>query len=464
VLKKKNQILVTLILLVEISIAGGCWNLAYYLRFMWIEFRIPLSIPEYKEYFNITPAIMVLTGVCFFYAKMYRPRQFNQGRVGFKYLISANLTMFILLLALSFFYRRFSFSRLHSIYFLSINIVSISLFRYLFHRTLAYLHRKGKNVRRILLIGNQHTAHRFFNKIQENKSLGLVIVGTIAPDGNSQSFNAPHLGGYDSLAEVILREKIDQVFIALDSDQQSDLKEINHKLAEQTVDLNIIPDIYSTLNINPEIFDLEGMPIITLRQSPLAGWNLVVKRLFDIIGSLIAIILFLPAWIILPIIIKLTSPGPIFYFQERMGIDGKKFNMMKFRSMKINAEDDTGAVWAKEDDPRRTRFGSFLRSSSLDEIPQFFHVLVGTMSLVGPRPERPVFIEQFKTQIPNYMVRHKMKAGITGWAQVQGWRGNTSLEKRIECDLYYLSHWSVWLDLKICILTLFKGFIHKHAY
>ncbi len=188
------------------------------------------------------------------------------------------------------------------------------------------------------------------------------------------------------------------------------------------------------------------------------------KRVFDLVGSTAGIMLLMPVWILLPILIKLTSPGPIFYLQERMGLDGKSFKMIKFRSMKVDAESETGAVWATKDDQRKTKLGSFIRKTSLDEVPQFFNVFQGSMSLVGPRPERPVFISEFKTKIPNYMLRHKMKAGITGWAQVNGWRGNTSLEKRIEHDIYYLTHWSIWFDMKILVMTVFSGIINPNAY
>jgi Undecaprenyl-phosphate glucose phosphotransferase len=230
------------------------------------------------------------------------------------------------------------------------------------------------------------------------------------------------------------------------------------------VDINIVPDIYHTLSINPEILDLDGIPVIALRQSAVEGWSSVLKRTFDIVGATCFIILLLPVWIVVPILIKLTSPGPVFYLQERMGLDGSSFNMIKFRSMRIDAEAKTGAVWAREDDDRKTKLGAFMRKTSLDEVPQFFNVLLGTMSLVGPRPERPVFIKKFKKQIPNYMLRHKMKAGITGWAQVNGWRGNTSLEKRIECDIYYLTHWSVWFDIKILLKTVITGMVNPNAY
>jgi Undecaprenyl-phosphate glucose phosphotransferase len=274
----------------------------------------------------------------------------------------------------------------------------------------------------------------------------------------------PHLGQYRDIPDVIERHEVDQVYIALDSNQQSDLEEINRQLAEQMVDLNIVPDIYHTLNINPELLDLDGMPIIALRQSAVEGWNRVFKRIFDLVGAALLIVVLTPLWIVIPLLIKLTSPGPAFYRQERMGLDGRSFWMIKFRSMRVDAEDETGAVWASAGDQRRTKLGAFLRRTSLDEWPQLFNVLAGTMSLVGPRPERPVFIREFKKKIPNYMLRHKMKAGMTGWAQVNGWRGNTSLEKRIEFDIYYLTHWSIWFDIKILLMTPFTGFVNQNAY
>ena len=216
--------------------------------------------------------------------------------------------------------------------------------------------------------------------------------------------------------------------------------------------------------LHTEVESFEDMPIVTIVQSPMTGWDKVLKRIIDIFGALIALVLFSPLMLIIAIVIRLTSSGPSLYGQERMGLDGHTFNALKFRSMHLDAESKTGAVWASENDERRTKFGTFLRKYSLDELPQLFNVFKGEMSLVGPRPERPVFIDQFKSQIPNYMLRHKVKAGITGWAQINGWRGNTSLEKRIEFDLYYIERWSIWFDIKILFLTFFRGFFGTNAY
>jgi Undecaprenyl-phosphate glucose phosphotransferase len=230
------------------------------------------------------------------------------------------------------------------------------------------------------------------------------------------------------------------------------------------VEIKVIPSFYEYVKLHAEAETFEGLPVITLQGSPLHGWNVVLKRGVDLAGAAVALTVLSPIMLCSAAFIKISSSGPVFYRQTRMGLDGRAFEMLKFRSMRVGAETESGPVWAKAGDDRRTLIGKLLRRTSLDELPQFWNVLKGEMSIVGPRPERPEFIQQFRHSIPQYMLRHKMKAGITGWAQVNGWRGNTSLEKRLEYDLYYIEHWSIWFDLKIMWLTLWKGFLHKHAY
>ena len=463
-LKKQAQVFLTLLFITDLLIVLFSWNFAYYLRFFLINFPIPLEIPEYYIYFKASGVVVLMAAFCFIYSKMYSPKRISSYRAEVHSILNSNILLVIILLGLTFYFRKYSFSRLHSLYFFALNAGIIFLFRLAVRCTLNYMRKNGKNQRRVLIIGNSKTALNFIKKIRHNEALGFKICGYAAMEETELDLQAKYLGNYNQISGIIQKEAIDQVYIALDSNQQSDLQSINDHLAEQTVDLNIVPDIYHTLNINPEILDLDGMPIIALRQSPIDGWNRVFKRIFDIAGSLGCILMATPLWLAIPILIKLSSKGPVFYRQERMGLDGKSFHMIKFRSMKTDAEDQSGAVWAKKNDDRKTAIGGFLRKTSLDEIPQFFNVLEGSMSLVGPRPERPVFIHNFKKEIPNYMLRHKMKAGITGWAQINGWRGNTSLEKRIEFDIYYLTHWSIWFDIKILIGTIFKGFVNKNAY
>jgi Undecaprenyl-phosphate glucose phosphotransferase len=230
------------------------------------------------------------------------------------------------------------------------------------------------------------------------------------------------------------------------------------------VEVRLVADVPNLAGLSLTTTNLDGLPVIGLRESPHFGLNVVVKRAMDVLLSLGALIVLSPLMLVIGVLVKLTSPGPMFYRQERCGLNGQVFSMLKFRSMGVNAEAQTGAVWARKDDPRRTRLGSFLRRTSLDELPQFLNVLRGDMSLVGPRPERPMFIQQFSKTIPNYMARHCVKAGITGWAQVHGWRGNTSLRKRVQYDLYYITHWTPWLDLRIMWMTLLHAVVGQNAY
>ena len=254
------------------------------------------------------------------------------------------------------------------------------------------------------------------------------------------------------------------MYIALPLSAHNRMEKILENLGEETVDIKVVPDLLQFMNLQAGVEDLDGLPVINLTESPFYGWNLITKRISDIVFSTLAIIVSGPLLVVIAIVIKLESKGSIVFRQERIGLDGKEFEMLKFRSMRMDAEDKTGPVWASSDDERRTRLGTFLRKTSFDELPQLFNVLAGDMSLVGPRPERPVFVNEFRKSIPKYMLRLKVKAGLTGWAQVNGWRGNTSLEKRIEFDLYYIKNWSLLFDLKIILMTFWKGFINPHAY
>jgi Undecaprenyl-phosphate glucose phosphotransferase len=242
------------------------------------------------------------------------------------------------------------------------------------------------------------------------------------------------------------------------------LEGLVHPLEETAVDVKVIPDIERFVSLKSGIDELDGLPIIGLRAIRLVGWNRVLKRGMDIAASFLALLVLFPFMVLLAILIKLTSSGPIFFAQERMGLDGKLFRVWKFRTMKLNAEAETGPVWAKPNDPRSTLLGRGMRRLSIDELPQFWNVLCGEMSLVGPRPERPVFIREFRQHVPRYMLRHMVQAGMTGWAQVHGWRGDTSIERRIQYDLEYIQNWSMTLDLRILMLTVIRGFVNRNAY
>ena len=466
-LKRHTQIFSTVLRLFDMFLAFAAWELAYMLRFIWVDLPAAVIIPEHQEYLKAAFFVAILSGFVFSFIGVYRMHKVIHLRHEFYLLLRGTFTLFLLTLVAAFFYRDFSYSRVHTIYFLICYLNLLFLSRLLTRWGLEWLHNRGKHVENILLIGEGVTASKFVDRLERFKSLGIVLRGVIETGSKIKSdipANIPRLGGIDQLSRIIQEHKIDQVFITLSPEEQHYLPGLKELLAEQWVDVRIIPDLGTFRTLHTEVESFEDMPIVTIVQSPMTGWNQVLKRILDISGALIALVLFAPLMLIIAIVIRLTSSGPSLYGQERMGLDGRTFNALKFRSMHYDAESETGAVWASENDERRTKFGTFLRKYSLDELPQLFNVFKGEMSLVGPRPERPVFIEQFKSQIPHYMLRHKVKAGITGWAQINGWRGNTSLEKRIECDLYYIERWSIWFDIKILFLTFYRGFFGTNAY
>jgi Undecaprenyl-phosphate glucose phosphotransferase len=271
----------------------------------------------------------------------------------------------------------------------------------------------------------------------------------------------PLLGTLAEVAEIGRRERVDHLYVTLPLEEHAKLLDLMDTASREFIDVKVVPDLLQFIALRARLEDLDGLPVINVNEVPLQGFNAWLKRALDIVLSTAAMVVLAIPLAIISALVKWTSPGPVFYKQERMGLDGKPFTVYKFRSMEEHAEDSTGPVWARDDDPRATRIGRWLRRLDLDELPQFWNVLRGDMSIVGPRPERPFFVEQFKHRIPQYMLRHKVKAGITGWAQVNGWRGNTSLEKRIEYDLYYIENWSVTLDLKIMWLTLVRGIFQR---
>jgi Undecaprenyl-phosphate glucose phosphotransferase len=318
-----------------------------------------------------------------------------------------------------------------------------------------------------LIAGTGKLGQDITDKIQDHPELGLKIRGFLSEDA-SQVGNTVDgyqvLDTYENIRDVIISNQIDMVLITLPLNAHEKLKSILDNIADEMVSIMIIPDLFEFISLRGGVGEFEGIPIISLRDSPLYGWNRVIKRSTDILLSLLIVLVTSPLMFAISILIKIMSPGPILYKQDRMGLDGKIFKMLKYRTMGTQAEEKTGPTWATENDNRRTSVGAFLRKTSLDELPQFFNVLKGDMSIVGPRPERPHFIQQFRSKIPKYMLRHKMKAGITGWAQVNGWRGNTSLEKRVEYDLYYIENWKLMFDFEIMWLTFWRGFISKNAY
>jgi putative colanic acid biosynthesis UDP-glucose lipid carrier transferase len=316
--------------------------------------------------------------------------------------------------------------------------------------TLRKLRAKGYNQKNIVIIGDDSLGKKVIDTLSQADWAGFHIKAVFT-DGKK-------------LSEYVKNETIDDVWIALPLKEEDKVKQILKELMDTTVNIRLVPDIFGFSLLNHSITEIAGLPVIELTSSPMNTGNSFIKSIEDKLLASLILILISPIMLLVAIGVKMSSSGPVFFRQERVSYNGKSFIMLKFRSMPINVEKNTGPTWAKAGENRATPFGQFMRKTSIDELPQFINVLKGDMSIAGPRPERPVFVEQFKDQIPMYIKKHLVKAGITGWAQINGLRGNTSLEQRITYDLYYIDNWSLWFDLKIIFLTVFKGFIDKNAY
>ena len=326
-------------------------------------------------------------------------------------------------------------------------------------------HRQGKDLDRVLVAGNGELARAVVDRINSHRDeLGFRVVGYLRNGDDAQLIGLECLGTIGEAERIVGEQRIDHVFVALPHASSQAMMALLDRLVRTPVSIHVVPDLLQFMVLRSRVEDIDGLPTINLSETPLEGWSRFVKRAFDLVVAGAATLVLSPVMAAVALAIWLEDRGPMFYRQVRMGLDGKPFDILKFRSMRVGAENDTGAVWADRDDPRRTKVGRLIRAWSLDELPQLWNVVTGDMSVVGPRPERPQFVEQFRAEYPHYMLRHKVRAGMTGWAQVHGWRGNTSIRMRIEHDLYYIENWSLMLDLKILFLTILHGLRHENAY
>ena len=466
-IRKHSQVYTTAIFFFNSFAVALAWLLAYFFKFKLELFSTAGNPPLEDMYlYALLPIWLV------FYTNsriLGHDKPISRISPTSEYFSILKLTSFsvLVLTAGTFFYRELSFSRIMAVYFW----IFANIFLFISQRLVRFLIRKmqgrGMNLRKVLVVGAGKLGQRVVKKLNLYPEIGFSVAGYLSHDLAKVGLTLEGckvLGLYEDLNRIIKENDVSQLFVALPLNAHEKLEKILTNLEEETVDIKLVPDLSRYVDLQAGIEELDGMPVINLTESPLYGWNTVLKRASDIILSGLAILITFPVMILITIAVKLGSRGPLLYKQERIGLDREVFMMYKFRSMKIGAENQTGPIWAKENDDRRTPVGSILRSTSLDELPQLFNVFMGQMSLVGPRPERPIFVEEFKKSVPFYMLRLKMKAGLTGWAQVNGWRGNTSLEKRVEFDLYYIKNWSLLFDIKIIFLTIWKGLINRHAY
>jgi len=466
-LKKHGQLFLSAIFISDSLAIFSSWLLAYFIRFQVPFIPVTQGIPPVGNYFDALIPIWIVFLINIKICDLYQPLRGKSGAGEIFPILKVTSISVLILTAITFFYREFSYSRVVVVYFWILATLFMVISHWLVRKILSLVRGRGWNLQKVLIVGAGELGQTVAEKLNLHPEIGFQVVGYLTGHAEKigSSFQGhPVLGEYPEVSKVIREHEVDQLFIALPLKAHDRLEQVLKYLGEETVDVKVVPDLLKYMNIHSGVEEFDGLPIVNLAESPLHGWNVVIKRTSDIILSSLALIISAPLMLLIAALVKMGSSGPVFYRQERMGLDQRVFWMLKFRSMKQEAEKSTGPVWARENDERRTGIGTFLRKTSLDELPQLFNVLSGEMSLVGPRPERPVFIEDFKQSIPHYMLRLKMKAGLTGWAQVNGWRGNTSLQKRIECDLYYIKNWSLLFDLKILFMTLWKGFINRHAY
>jgi Undecaprenyl-phosphate glucose phosphotransferase len=476
---RHNRLLVFFHVVSDALLGASAFLIAYAIRFNFGLIPITRGMPPFRQYVNVLPFIVALVPLGFQLQGLYRLRR-GRSRVDDFFAVFVGSILAVVFGVLATLYVQiywatpaqravgaFEVSQLVWAIFLVLNVALTFSSRELMREVLERRWRAGIGLKRILIAGSGDLGRLVADKILEHRELGYQIIGFVddRASGDHLGYRGlPLLGTIEEAAEITAREAIDHLYVALPPEQHVRMIELIESTSREMVDVKVVPDLLQVIALRARLEDLDGVPVINVNEPPLQGVNSAVKRVIDVaISSLALTVLAVPLGLV-ALMIKVTSRGPVFYRQERMGLDGKSFTIVKFRSMYEDAERETGPVWATADDPRVTPFGRFLRRSNLDELPQLWNVFRGDMSIVGPRPERPHFVQQFKHRIPQYMLRHKVKAGLTGWAQVHGWRGNTPLEKRIEYDLYYIENWSVRLDLKIMWLTLLRGFFHKHAY
>jgi len=476
VVRRYNRLLVALYVLTDALLAVWAFILAYGIRFESGLIPVIRGYPPVEQYLHIVPFVAVLTPLAFQLQGVYRLRR-GRSRVDdfFAVLIGSILAVVFGVMStlyVSVYYvsaeekvqGAYEVSQVVWGLFLVLNVLFTYFSREAVRELLERRWRAGVGLKRILIAGAGDLGRMVADRVLQHREFGFQVVGFVDDRAGGDHIGyrgLPLLGTLAEVGDIAQRERIDHLYVALPLEEHTKLLDLVEITSRECIDVKVVPDLLQFITLRARLEDLDGLPIININDVPLQGFNAWLKRVIDIgLSSASLLVLALPLAVIAAVV-RLTSRGSIFYAQERMGLDGKGFTVYKFRSMYEGAETTTGPVWAREDDPRATPIGRWLRKLDLDELPQFWNVLRGDMSIVGPRPERPFFVEQFKHRIPQYMLRHKVKAGITGWAQVNGWRGNTSLEKRIEYDLYYIENWSVTLDLKIMWLTIFRGLFQR---
>lgn len=471
-IKDNQKYLNRLHVVVDALVTAGSYVLAWWLMFGSRFADKGIGVLDMGTYFTalyfVVPGYLIL----YYWCKLYTPKRVQRTENEILNIIKANLVGIILVLAVLNLAQSVNrdlqhFSRGMLIMFAGLNTVDGILVRALIRRILHLFRKKGYNQKHILLVGYSRAAEAYIDRIIANPQWGYTVRGILddnVPRGAVYK-GVKVMGSIDNLLYILPENKLDEIAVTLSLQDYDRLEEIVNLCEKSGVHTKFIPDYNSLIPGKPYTEDLGGLPVINIRYVPLSNTvNAVMKRTVDIVGSFVGLVVTSPLLFVVAIAIRATSKGPVIFSQERIGQHNRPFKMYKFRTMYVQDVKEEKKGWTTKDDPRVTKVGRFLRRTSIDELPQLFNILVGDMSLVGPRPERPQYVEKFKEEIPRYMVKHQVRPGLTGWAQINGYRGDTSIRKRIEYDIYYIENWSLEFDIKIMFLTIFKGFINENAY
>jgi len=456
VITRRRQIQVVLQLAGDILATGISLWLAYWLRFDVEILPVTKGVPPVGPYLWLIPVAMVLFPVVFYFQGLYqRRRARSRFDEAVRVFVGVVLATALLTGGLTF-YREFSYSRLVLGIFAAIDFLVVLFVRWTISGVLRRVRRSGGNLQNVLVVGAGELGRQVVGRLSGHREFGFRVVGFLDDDPGKQQRDidgVPVLGTTHDLEAVVRAHQVDQVLIALPLSSHAKTVRLIREAAQLFVEVKVVPDLLQYYVLRAGVEDLDGIPVINLTQMPLEGFNRLVKRAMDIGGALFGLVVTAPLWPVIAYLIRREDGGPVFFKQVRMGLDGRSFEILKFRSMRLDAEADGKAHWTRNRDPRVTPVGAFLRRTNLDELPQLINILRGDMSLVGPRPEQPEFVERFRSRYPEYMARHRVRAGLTGWAQVNGLRGDTSIRKRMAADLYYIENWSLALDLRIIWLT-----------
>ena len=453
---------------VDAVVIALSYMLAWYIRFCtFFPQKEGVGVLSMGTYFKVMYFIIPGYLLLYYKSNMYTSKRISGRKHEVYNTIKANTIGVAIVIVMLYIINRRNFASSVIILFYFLNITLETLFRRIIRISLRFFRKKGYNLKHILLVGYSRAAEEYINRIYANPQWGYVVRGILddkVPAGTEYR-GVKVLGVIENLMVILPLSDLDEIAVTLALEDYGRLEEIVNLCEKSGVHTKFIPDYNSVIPSRPYMEDILGLPVINIRYVPLTNTlNILTKRLLDLVVSLVGIAISSPIMIITALCVGITSSGPIIYKQERVGLHGKKFMMYKFRSMTLQSATVEKTGWTVKNDPRVTKVGKFIRSTSIDELPQLFNVLKGEMSMVGPRPERPQYVDKFREEIPRYMVKHQVRPGITGWAQINGYRGDTSIRKRIEFDLYYIENWTLGFDIKIMFLTIFKGFINKNAY